>query len=188
MTKIGKGSLVLTRANTYTGGTVVQRGKLVVENTTGSATGRGSVEVISGKLRGGGIIHGAVILGTGSGSGAILSPGSNAVTLGIMTIGDAVTFNADAIYKCGFNSDSATAGKVVADGATINGASFSFADFGSNTVPPGTTFTIIDNTAATPIAGVFANLADGSLFTVGSNTFLANYEGDDGNDLTLTVQ
>jgi hypothetical protein len=47
---------------------------------------------------------------------------------------------------------------------------------------------VIKNTSGGAIAGTFANLADGSTFTVGSNTFKANYEGGDGNDLTLTVQ
>lgn len=42
-------------------------------------------------------------------------------------------------------------------------------------------------TAATPISGVFANLADGSTITAGSNTLQVSYEGGDGNDLTLTV-
>jgi hypothetical protein len=46
---------------------------------------------------------------------------------------------------------------------------------------------VINNTSATPIAGRFGNLPDGATVTVGSNTFLANYEGGDGNDLTLTV-
>lgn len=41
---------------------------------------------------------------------------------------------------------------------------------------------------ATPIGGTFSNLPDGSAFTVGSNTFQANYEGGSGNDLTLGVQ
>lgn len=68
-----------------------------------------------------------------------------------------------------------------------SGAQFSFADLGSSTLTAGTVFTAIRNTAATPIAGTFANLADGSTFTVGSNTFQASYEGGDGNDLTLTV-
>jgi len=54
-------------------------------------------------------------------------------------------------------------------------------------LPTGTTFTVINNTAATPISGVFANLADGGTVTVGNNAFQANYEGGDGNDLTLTV-
>jgi hypothetical protein len=46
---------------------------------------------------------------------------------------------------------------------------------------------VIDNRVGTPIAGTFSNLADGSTITIGPNTFQANYEGGDGNDLTLTV-
>ena len=38
-----------------------------------------------------------------------------------------------------------------------------------------------------PIIGTFMNLPDGGTITAGSNTFQANYEGGDGNDLTLTV-
>ncbi len=68
---------------------------------------------------------------------------------------------------------------------TINGARFSLVARGGLT--PGTVFTVFDNTAATPIAGTFSNLADGSTIRVGTNTFQANYEGGDGNDLTLTV-
>jgi hypothetical protein len=70
---------------------------------------------------------------------------------------------------------------------TISGAFFSFAALGGSVLPLGSVFTVINNTAATPISGTFSNLADGSTFTVGSNTFQANYEGGDGNDLTLTV-
>ena len=36
-------------------------------------------------------------------------------------------------------------------------------------------------------SGTFSNLADGSTLTVGNNSFQANYEGGEGNDLTLTV-
>ena len=67
------------------------------------------------------------------------------------------------------------------------GALFSFLGPGYGTLTPGTVLTVIDNTAATPIAGTFSNLADGSTFTQGRNTFQVSYEGDDGNDLTLTV-
>jgi hypothetical protein len=58
---------------------------------------------------------------------------------------------------------------------------------GSGLLSPGTVFTPISNAAATPIAGTFANLADGATITIGANTFQASYEGGDGNDLTLTV-
>jgi hypothetical protein len=51
----------------------------------------------------------------------------------------------------------------------------------------GTVFTLINNTAATPIAGVFVNLPNGSTITAGSNRLQVNYQGGSGNDLTLTV-
>jgi hypothetical protein len=51
---------------------------------------------------------------------------------------------------------------------------------------PGSVFTAIDNAAATPISGVFSNLGY-STITIASNTFQANYEDGDGNDLTPTV-
>jgi len=86
------------------------------------------------------------------------------------------------------NSSLVTTDEVIANGVTINsGAQFSFADIGSGTLTPGTVFTVIDNSAATPIAGTFSNLPDGSMFTVNGNTYQVNYEGGDGNDLTLTV-
>ncbi len=71
---------------------------------------------------------------------------------------------------------------------TINiGALFSFIALDSGTLPQGTVLTALQNTAATPISGTFANLADDSTITIGSNTFQADYQGGDGNDLTLTV-
>ena len=71
---------------------------------------------------------------------------------------------------------------------TINsGARFLSADAGASGLTPGVVLTVINNTAATPIAGTFANLSDGSKLAIGSNSYQADYEGGDGNDLTLTV-
>ena len=188
LTKIGTGNLVLTNANIYAGGTTINGGKLGVKNSTGSGTGSGPVQVNAGTLGGTGIIAGAVTVGTGSGAGAFLSPGANPISHRTLTIASSLTFNSDATYRCGFNSSTSRADKVVANGVTINGgAQFSFQDSNASVLPLGTVFTVIDNTAAAPIAGTFVNLADGSIFTVGSNTFQASYEGGDGNDLTLTV-
>ncbi len=187
--KIGRGKLVLSHANTYTGGTTVKRGKLIINNRKGSGTGSGLVQVNAGKLGGRGIISGLVNVGTGSGSGAVLAPGfETTVNPGSLTIQSALTFNSDATYKVQLNSTTSKADKVSAHGVTINGAAqFTFTDLGKSPLPNGTVFAVIDNTAATPIAGTFSNLPDGSTFTSNGNTYQANYEGGDGNDLTLTV-
>jgi len=193
LTKIGSGKLVLKHRNTYSGGTTVEHGKLFVNNIGGSGTGSGPVQVDGGRLGGKGIIAGAVTVGTGTGSGAVLAPGyvHGLGSPGALTIQSPLTFNADATYNVDVNSSNATAAtadEVVANGVTINsGAQFSFADLGSGTLTPGTAFTVINNTAATPIAGTFSNLPDGSTFTANGNTYQVSYQGGDGNDLTLTV-
>ena len=63
LTKTGSGIMALTAANNYTGNTTVAAGTLVVSNTSGSATGTGSVSVGNG----------AVLSGTG-----IISPNASA--------------------------------------------------------------------------------------------------------------
>lgn len=184
--KIGAGTLTLTGANTYTGGTTVGAGQLKVSNATGSGTGTGAVQVNAGTLSGRGTIAGAVTLGTGAKPGAFLAPGASKI--GTLTIQSELILNADGNYDFAINTTKAQADEVIANGVTINaGALFALSATGHRLLPTGTAFTAISNTAAIPIAGVFSNLADGSTITVGENTFRANYEGGDGNDLTLTV-
>jgi autotransporter-associated beta strand repeat len=190
LTKIGTGKLVLSHRNTYTGGTVIERGKLIVNNSGDSGTGTGPVQVEGGKLGGKGIIAGAVTVGTGNSDGAVLAPGyvHGVGSPGALTIQSPLTFNRDGIYEVQVNSGSVMADEVVTSGVTINaGAQFAFADIGNSTLPLGTGFTIINNTSASPIAGTFSNLPDGSTFSSNGNTYQVNYEGSDGNDLTLTV-
>ena len=119
----------------------------------------------------------ALTIGTGTGSGAFLSPGVDAVSHRTLTIKESLTFNPDATYTCGFNSATAQTDKIVATGVTINGgARFPFEDSNGSALPLGTVFTVIDNTAGNPIRGTFSNLADASNITVGSNTFQASYD------------
>ena len=146
------------------------------------------MQVNKGTLGGTGIITGAVTVGTGSRSGAILLPGKSATAPGILTINSALTFNSLSTYKCILNRSTRIAGEITALGVTINSSSsFTFVDTGSGTLTVGTVFTVINNTSANPIFGTFSNLADGSVFTSNGNNFQVSYEGGTGNDLTLTV-
>jgi autotransporter-associated beta strand protein len=188
LVKIGVGKLTLTNSNTYTGGTTLNKGRLMVNNATGSGTGSGTVQVNAGTLGGNGTIAGAVSVGRGSGPGATLSPGKSENTRGTLSTQNTLTFNSDASYKFELNSNTAKADSVVANGVTINsGAQFSFADVSAGTLAPGTVFTVTNNTSPNPIVGTFGNLPDGATFTGNGNTYKVNYEGGDGNDLTLTV-
>ncbi|PYV73625.1 MAG: hypothetical protein DMG96_22505 [Acidobacteria bacterium] len=188
LTKIGAGTLTLVGASRYTGATTVTAGVLKVGNKTRSATGRRAVNVNAGTLGGTGTVAGIVTVGTGSGAGAFLEPSIGAIKPSSLSIQGALTLKADSTYTYKVNTNRAKADKVIANGVTIDsGAQLNFVAIANKALTPGKVFAAISNTSATPISGTFANLPDGSTFTVGRNTLQANYEGGDGNDLTLTV-
>jgi autotransporter-associated beta strand protein len=86
LTKAGAGTLVLSAANTYGGGTTVSAGMLLVANTTGSGTGTGPVTVGAATLGGTGIISGPVTL-TGD---------STLTSSGTLTLNNTLTISGDA--------------------------------------------------------------------------------------------
>ncbi len=186
ITKVGSGTLELGGPSTHNGVNTVEAGTLLVNNRQGSGTGDGPVQVSAGTLGGNGTIGGEVRIGQGT-AAAFLAPGSNGTDIGTLSLGDRITFGSHATYNAGIDSDAATADQVVVKNVQIeSGALISVTDLGQSALLPGSTFTLI-RTSNRPIMGQFANLPDGSTFLLGSNKFQANYNGGDGNDLTLSV-
>jgi len=143
LTKTGAGTLELTGANDYAGGTIVSAGKLLVNNTTGSGTGTGSLTVDAGASLGGSGTIGSVTSIAGT-----LNPGNSP---GILTFSNAVTL------------ETGSATIIEINGATTRGTDYDGVNFnGSLTVNGGTlTFNI-----STAIAnGSTLNIFDGSSLT-----------------------
>ena len=116
VTKVGSGTLTLTgTTSTYTGGTTVSNGTLLVNNASGSGTGTGAVTVNGGTLSGTGIIAGPVTVN----SGGAFSPGN---PLGTMTISNNLVVNSGAVlaYDLGTSSDLARVSGNLTLGGTLN--------------------------------------------------------------------
>jgi autotransporter-associated beta strand protein len=127
--KTGAGTVWLSGANTYGGGTVVSGGTLRVNNTVGSGTGSGAVHVHSGAtLAGNGTIGGAVTIH----SGGHLAPGNSIGTNSVATL----TLNSGSILDFEFKTDlSANDLTIVttAGGLTIHGGGFNLYQDGTTT-------------------------------------------------------
>jgi autotransporter-associated beta strand protein len=114
VTKTGAGTLEVTAANSYTNGTIVNVGKLLVNNTSGSGTGTNTVTVAAGAFLGGtGTIAGATTVN------GTLEPGSNAV--GTLNASSTVSLAVGSTYAVEITG-AGTNDKVAATGAlTANG-------------------------------------------------------------------
>ncbi len=98
VTKEGFGTLSVTAANTYTGGTTINAGILEANNTTGSATGSGEVIVNLGSLYGTGRVAGPVTVNGGTLGGSVvlasdLILNNNGLRIGSGTVEGGVTVN-----------------------------------------------------------------------------------------------
>lgn len=114
VTKTGAGTMEVTAVNSYTNGTNVNVGKLLVNNASGSGTGTNTVTVATGAFLGGtGTIAGATTVN------GTLEPGSNAV--GTLNVGSTVGLAVGSTYAVEITG-AATNDKVAATGAlTANG-------------------------------------------------------------------
>jgi autotransporter-associated beta strand protein len=170
------GRTILTGNNTYAGGTLVDAGTLLVNNTTGSGTGTGAVTVNStGVLGGTGALTGAVTVN----AGGSLAPGTSLESLDV----GAVTFNTGSFAA---ELDSSLSAAVGADLLNVNGAlsiiagsTLSLTDLGAAVLTPGTKYTLLSYSGAWD-NGVFDLVPDDSTVVVGSNSFTINYNDTSG--------
>ena len=125
--KLGAGTLILTATNSYTGGTVVSAGTLLVN---GAITDSGPVTNLSGTLGGAGWISGPVVVQ----SGGTLAPGSPGI--GTLAISNKLTLLSGSKTVMEVN-----AGSLAHD--TVAGL--------SNVVYGGTL--VVSNLAGTPVSG-----------------------------------
>jgi autotransporter-associated beta strand protein len=160
LTKTGLGTLTLSNANAYGGGTTISGGTLLVNNTTGSGTGTGPVNVQSGATLGGsGSVAGSVtvdgtLTGTGSygattiAANGILTPGTSPgnVSFTSLTMADDSVFNWELegnSVATGF--DTVTVSGALAIGSVATGSVKSNLTFGSG-VLFGESFWLTDKT------------------------------------------
>lgn len=193
LTKVEAGTLTLSANNTYSGGTTISAGTLLVTNTIGSGTGSGNVTVNAGSLGGTGTISGSVALNgaTIGSSGSTLTLNSNLTTTGTSNVAATSTVNVAGTTTVssgtltvngalGVNGSIAGTGAVVVSStgsltgnATINNATtVSGGTFGTsgNTLNLGSTLAASgNNTIAT---GVTVNVTGNT--TISSGVFTVN--------------
>jgi autotransporter-associated beta strand protein len=115
ITKNGSGTLRFSSANSYGGGTIISAGRLLVNNTTNSGTGAGTVIVNGGVLAGMGTIAGAVTVN----SGGTIAPGLTAA-LGTLTLNSSPTFAGTNFMRIDRNGGSPLADKIALTSGPLN--------------------------------------------------------------------
>ena len=188
LVKNGSGTLSLTNNNTYSGGTTVTGGTLLVNNVpvngVGSGTGTGFVQVNNGaQLSGNGQIAGPVTVGTVStGMAAVLAPGNNAPDL--LTLTSSLTLDNSAQLDITLDGVTAGAGgysQLLVAGEMILGGDLDVILADGFKPVYGQTFYIIDDTGSTSPAGSFLNTPGGLYTDAMGNQYLVNYAATDPN-------
>ncbi|GAA3962400.1 cellulose binding domain-containing protein [Mucilaginibacter dorajii] len=180
--KVGTGVLIFTGNNSYGGTTIIKGGKLLLNDDPSSGVFNSPLTVEAGSFGGAGKGTMSVTIGTGSGTGAILEPGNQAIG---SLIAGSLTLKSDATYNAEIDMGSATGDKITVTGVSLVNSPQLSVTGTAGTLPSGTAYTIIDNTGSGAIAGTFKNLPELALITVGAYNFRITYKGGTGNDVVL---
>lgn len=157
----------------------------------GVNTYTGSTDVSTGLIGGTGRIAGPVTLS----DGATISPG-NLITSGpnrgMTDVGHfrvgSLTMNSSTTFQVTLNGAGAGQFDVLTVDNRVTLLSGSNLSLQLNFTPsPGQSFTILNVLSSNHIIGQFSNAPDGGMIVTNGESFLVNYEGGDGNDLTLSI-
>ena len=149
LTKTGAGTLTLSGANTYSGGTTVNAGTLLINSTGG--TGTNAVVINAGATLGGtGSIAGTVT----NTAGGRLAAGTNGI--GVLTIGGNLILNAGSTNTFVVNGSAPTNNSIVLGSAVTYGGVLNIVTNGTFAI--GQKFTLFTGPGATN-AGSFASIA-----------------------------
>jgi autotransporter-associated beta strand protein len=156
LAKEGTGTLVMSSANMYSGGTTIHGGILSVNNSAGSGTGAGPVNVSNGAtLAGTGFISGAVTIS----SGAHIAPGASIESLDVASLtlasGAILDFELDTIAGVDSSDRINVTGS---NGLAVNGGVFNLTNIGGMTAG---TYSLIDY--AGTLNGSINNMSFGAL-------------------------
>lgn len=168
-------TLTLAGLNSYTGGTTVNAGTLIVASAIGIVT-----------VNDGGTLGGNGTTGTATiNSGGILAPGASA---GILHTGN-ISFATGATFSIELGG-TATPGTdydqlAVTGSVTLTSALLSISLVNGFDPVSGDSFIVINNDGTDAVNGTFITLA-GYVVAEG-RTFKVDYQGGDGNDVTLTA-
>jgi autotransporter-associated beta strand protein len=179
ITKAGSGTLVLSGANSYLGGTTINAGTLLVNNATGSGTGSGPVTVNNGGTLGGtGAISGAVTIN----GGGHIAPGASIESLdvGSLLLGAGSILDFELATILGVDTSDLIHVTTVG-GLAIGGGTLNLTNAGSMT---GGIYTLIDYSGS--FTGSVSNITLGSVPT-GFTYRLFNDPSSQSIDLEVTA-